>query len=123
QDEFYTQLSDIENELRHFRNHFKDKVVLCNCDDPFESDFFKYFGINFRRLGLKKLIASCYSGSPVAGQQIPLLDLEGLTEDDVAARRPFKIEITEIPDVDGDGSIGLPDVEHLLRHDTNVLTA
>ncbi|MRR35446.1 hypothetical protein EG829_12355, partial [bacterium] len=64
QDEFYTQLSDIENELRHFRKHFKDKVVLCNCDDPFESDFFKYFVINFRRLEIKKLIASCYAGSP-----------------------------------------------------------
>ena len=67
QDEFYTQLTDIEKELRHFRGHFNGKVVLCNCDDPFESDFFKYFVINFRRLGLKKLIASCYSGSPVAG--------------------------------------------------------
>lgn len=122
QDEFYTQLSDIENELRHFRRHFKGKVVLCNCDDPFESDFFKYFVINFRRLGLKKLIASCYSGSPVAGQQIPFFDLEGLSEEQAEAKRPYKIEITEIPDADGDGSIGLADVEYLLRHDENVLT-
>jgi hypothetical protein len=51
QDEFYTQLSDIENELRHFRKQFKGKVVLCNCDDPYESDFFKYFVINFVGLG------------------------------------------------------------------------
>ena len=123
QDEFYTQLSDIENELRNFRNHFKGKVVLCNCDDPFESEFFKYFVINFRRLGLKKLIASCYSGSPVAGQQIPLFDLEGLSAEQATARRPYKIEISEIPDTDGDGSIGLADVEYLLRHDSNVLTA
>jgi hypothetical protein len=122
QDEFYTQLSDIENELRNFRKHFKDKVVLCNCDDPFESDFFKYFVINFRRLGLRKLIASCYSGSPVAGQQLSFHDLEGLSADEAEARRPYKIEITEIPDANGDGSIGLADVEYLLRHDTNVLT-
>lgn len=122
-DEFYTQLSDIEKELKHFRKHFKGKVVLCNCDDPYESDFFKYFVINFRRLGLKKLIASCYSGSPVAGQQISFTDLEGLSEEEAAARRPYKIEITEIPDADGDGSIGLADVEYLLRHDANILTA
>jgi hypothetical protein len=123
QDEFYTQLSDIETELRHFRKHFKDKVVLCNCDDPYESDFFKYFVINFRRLGLKKLIVSCYSGSPIAGQQLSFSDLEGLSEEDAAAKRPFKIEISDIPDADGDGSIGLADVEYLLRHDANVLTA
>lgn len=53
-DEFYTQLSDIEDELRHYRRHFRDKTVLCNCDDPFESNFFKYFALNFNRLGLKK---------------------------------------------------------------------
>ena len=123
QDEFYTQLSDIENELRNFRKHFKGKVVLCNCDDPFESDFFKYFVINFRRLGLKKLIVSCYSGSPVAGQQLLFSDLEGLSEEEADAKRPYKIEITDIPDADGDGSIGLADVEYLLRHDANVLTA
>jgi hypothetical protein len=123
QDEFYTQLSDIENELRNFRKHFKDKVVLCNCDDPYESDFFKYFVMNFRRLGLKKLIASCYAGSPVAGQQLLFSDLEGLSADEAEAKRPYKIEITDIPDADGDGSIGLADVDYLLRHDANVLTA
>jgi hypothetical protein len=123
QDEFYTQLSDIENELRNFRKHFKDKVVLCNCDDPFESDFFKYFVMNFRRLGIKKLIASCYAGSPVQGQELALFDLAGMTEAQAAARRPYKIEISDIPDADGDGSIGLPDVEYLLRHDANILTA
>ena len=51
-DEFYTQLTDIEKELRHYRKHFKSKTVLCNCDDPFESNFFKYFVLNFNRLGL-----------------------------------------------------------------------
>jgi len=123
QDEFYTQLSDIEKELKHYAAHFKGKTVLCNCDDPFESDFFKYFVINFRRLGLKKLIASSYSGSPVAGQQLLFSDLKGLTNEDAVAKRPYKIEITDIPDANGDGSIGLADVEYLLRHDANILTA
>ena len=59
-DEFYTQLSDIENELRHYKEHFKDKVVYCNCDDPRISNFFHYFSYNFEHLGLKKLIATCY---------------------------------------------------------------
>lgn len=59
-DEFYTQLSDIEKELKHYRNHFKDKVVLCNCDDPRVSNFFHFFSYNFERFGLKKLIATCY---------------------------------------------------------------
>jgi hypothetical protein len=59
-DEFYTQLSDIEKELRHYKDHFKDKVVLCNCDDPYISNFFIYFSYNFEKLGLKKLITTCY---------------------------------------------------------------
>ena len=59
-DEFYTQLSDIENELRHYRDHFRDKVIYCNCDDPTVSNFFKYFFLNFKFLGLKKLITTCY---------------------------------------------------------------
>jgi len=59
-DEFYTQLSDIEKELKHYTHHFKDKVVLCNCDDPRMSNFFHYFSYNFKKLGLKKLITTCY---------------------------------------------------------------
>lgn len=59
-DEFYTQLADIENELRHYREYFKDKVVFCNCDDPRVSNFFHYFSYNFEYLGLKKLITTCY---------------------------------------------------------------
>ena len=59
-DEFYTQLSDIENELRHYKQHFKGKTVLCNCDDPRVSNFFHYFSYNFEQLGLKKLITTCY---------------------------------------------------------------
>ena len=59
-DEFYTQLSDIERELKHYKNHFKDKVVYCNCDDPRVSNFFHYFSYNFEKLGLKRLITTCY---------------------------------------------------------------
>ncbi len=59
-DEFYTQITDIEKELGHYKEHFKDKVVFCNCDDPEESNFWKYFSLNFEHLGLKKLIATHY---------------------------------------------------------------
>lgn len=59
-DEFYTQLSDIEKELKHYKEHFKGKTVLCNCDDPRVSNFFHYFSYNFEQLQLKKLIATCY---------------------------------------------------------------
>lgn len=59
-DEFFTQLTDIEKELRHYKDHFKDKIVLCNCDDPRISNFFIYFSYNFEKLGLKKLITTCY---------------------------------------------------------------
>ena len=59
-DEFYTQLADIEKELRHYKEHFKGKVVLCNCDDPRVSNFFEYFSKNFEELGLKQLITTCY---------------------------------------------------------------
>lgn len=60
-DEFYTQLSDIESELRHYKSHFKNKVVYCNCDDPRLSNFYNYFAANFKELGLKKLISACYA--------------------------------------------------------------
>jgi len=64
-DEFYTQLTDIEKELKHYRSHFRDKVVYCNCDDPRISNFFHYFSYNFEKLGLKKLIATCYKNQEV----------------------------------------------------------
>src|SRR5271157_3442111 len=62
-DEFYTILSDIERELRHYKRHFKNKVVLCNCDDPRVSNFFHYFSYNFEKLGLKKLIITGYKNA------------------------------------------------------------
>ena len=60
QDEFYTQLPDIEKELKHYRKHFRGKTVYCNCDDPTISNFFRYFHLNFAKLGLKRLITTCY---------------------------------------------------------------
>ena len=74
-DEFYTQLTDIERELQHYWQHFQGKTVLCNCDDPYESNFFKYFALRFNQLGLKKLICTCYDGSPITGTQLPLFSL------------------------------------------------
>ena len=62
-DEFYTQINDIENELKHYRKHFKDKIVFCNCDDPTESNFWRYFHLNFEFLGLRKLITTHYDKS------------------------------------------------------------
>lgn len=64
-DEFYTQLSDIERELAHYKEHFKGKTVLCNCDDPRVSNFFKYFTLNFEYLGLKRVIATCYKSQSI----------------------------------------------------------
>lgn len=118
-DEFYTQLTDIEKELRHYKDQFKDKVVYCNCDDPFESNFFKYFASNFNALGLKKLITTSFSGSPITGKQLSLLDMEGLKP---KGKQPFKIEITNVPDKNTDGAIDLTDVEWLLKQDANVST-
>lgn len=120
-DEWYTQLSDIEEELRHYRDQFKGKVVLCNCDDPYESNFFKYFAMNFKHLGLKRLITTCYAGSPISGQQLPLLETAGL-RNIKPPREPYKVVISEVPDVNKDGAIDLTDVESLLRNNANVMS-
>ncbi len=64
-DDFYTQRVDIENEVKYYRSHFADRVVLCNCDDPRQSEFFKYFSANFEKLKLKRLIATCYKSQDV----------------------------------------------------------
>lgn len=120
-DEFYTQLPDIEAEMRHYREHFQGKVVLCNCDDPYESNFFKYFALNFNFLGLKKLIATSYTGSPVAGRQLSLFDVVSLKPKSAEARLPYKIEITAVSDENADGAVDLTDVEYLLRNGKNNL--
>lgn len=118
-DEFYTQLNDIQLELKHYKNEFRGKVVFCNCDDPYESNFFKYFALNFNSLGLKKLIATCYAPSTIAGIQLDLFEDVKIKKSD---KKAYKIEIEEITDENGDGSIDLSDVEYLLRNNKNVLT-
>lgn len=115
QDEFYTQLTDIEKELRHYRNHFQGKTVLCNCDDPFESNFFKYFALNFNRLGLKKLVATCYAGSPIANRQLSLFDVSGEQGD------AYMAVVTQVYDKGGDGGVDMCDVAELFRARENIL--
>lgn len=121
-DEFYTQLSDIEKELNNYRKEFLGKVVFCNCDDPYESNFFKYFAMNFNFLGLKKLIATCYATSPVAYTQLSLFDVQGLKIPQKSPKKAYKIEITEVSDNNNDGAIDLSDVEYLIKNKKNTLT-
>jgi len=119
-DEFYTQFVDIDNELWHYKEYFAGKVIYCNCDDPYESNFFKFFALNFELWGLKKLIATCYKGSPIANKQLILFDDE--SDENKTTRSPHKIEITEIPDINQDGAVNLTDVKLLLSSDKNHLT-
>ena len=120
QDEFYTDISLIENELKYYRTHFKGKTVLCNCDDPYESHFFKYFALKFNVLGLKKLITTCYVHSPIANTELSLLD--GAALQSIRPRKAYKVEITEVSDMNGDGRVDLSDVEYLLQNDNNAKT-
>ena len=131
EDEFYTILSYIEKELRNYKEFFRGKMVFCNCDDPYESNFFKYFAMNFNSLGLKKLITTCYANSPVTGKEFEYyVDKGGQlsfmpTETPVKAeneRQPYKVEITEVTDENGDGRIDLADVEFLMRNRKNTMT-
>ena len=99
-DEFYTQYDDVAREMVKHRKELKDKTILCNCDDPFESAFFRFFAVNFDKLGLKKLISTCYDGSSIAGREYPL---EGVTG-------AYKAVVAEVPDeslVRPDGSMDL----------------
>ena len=132
QDEFYTQLSLIESEMKHYKHHFGGKTILCNCDDPYESNFFKYFAMNFNALGLKKLITTCYASSPVTGQEFEYYidnggQLSFIADADNSPmqeteRKPYKVEITEVTDENNDGRIDLSDVEYLMRNKKNTMT-
>lgn len=132
QDEFYTQLSLIESEMKHYKHHFAGKTILCNCDDPYESNFFKYFAMNFNALGLKKLITTCYASSPVTGQEFEYYidnggQLSFIADADNSPmqeteRKPYKVEITEVTDENNDGRIDLSDVEYLMRNKKNTMT-
>ena len=122
QDEFYTRLVDIENELRHYTKHFAGKTVLCNCDDPYESDFFKYFAIYFNQLGLRKLITTCYAGSPIVQTE---LDFWGTANENPhfdKRKHAIKLEVSEVRDLNGDGATDLADVKLLLENNRNVVT-
>ena len=120
-DEFYTQLIDIEKELKHYREQFRGKVIYCNCDDPFESNFFKYFTLNFNALGLKRLIATSYKPSPVANTQVSLFGDNVILEP--AKGRPKvtanRFIINEVGDLDGDGAFDLKDIAEQLKANKN----
>ena len=120
-DEFYTQYSDIQKEIEAYLEYnpdvFRGKVVYCNCDDPFESNFFRYFVLNFNKLGLKQLITTSYKPSPVANTQLALFgDDKTLTK---SKGRPKvtanKFIINEVRDIDGDGEFNLKDIAKQLK--------
>ena len=123
-DEFYTQLSDIENELENYVDHFKGKTVLCNCDDPRESQFFHYFSHNFEYLGLKKLITTCYKNqsrdlfSDGGSENAVYLVYEG---DKNGNRVPDPEEIG-VHSLKGDGDFRSPEVIELLKEADIVVT-
>ena len=123
-DEFYTQLSDIENELRHYRHHFRDKVVYCNCDDPRVSNFFDFFSKQFEFYGLKKLIATCYKNqqpdlfSSHDSERAVYLEYNG---DQDGNRRPDPHEI-EVRPLQGDGDFRSPECIELLKQSDIVVT-
>ena len=123
-DEFYTQFADIQKEIEAYLEYdadtFRDKVVYCNCDDPFESNFFRYFVLNFNRLGLKQLITTSYKPSPVANTQLSLIgeDLE-LPVKGRPKQTANKFIINEVGDTDGDGAFNLKDVAEQLRANKN----
>lgn len=117
-DEFYTQYIDIQKEVEAYLEFnpdtFREKVVYCNCDDPFESNFFKYFATNFNRLGLKKLVATSYDGSPIAGQGTLFPEYEGV---DGNREKPqaLAVILEHVKDEDGDGAANITDVEIFLK--------
>jgi len=123
-DEFYTQLTDIEKELRHYEEHFKDKTILCNCDDPRVSNFFKYFSFNFEHLGLKKLITTCYKNQDMnifskhAIEAAVYLEYEG----DKNGNKVPDIEEIGIKELEGDGDFRSKECIELLKQSDIVVT-
>ena len=110
-DEFYTQYEDIQFELNNYTEHFKDKTVLCNCDDPFESNFCKFFLRNFNYLGLKRLICTSYVSSTIIGTQMTLFDY---LDEPVQKGNGYVMDITEMPMANGRG-VSDDDIEKLLK--------
>lgn len=118
QDEFYTQYVDIQKEVEAYLEFNPDtfcgKVVYCNCDDPFESNFFKYFAANFNRLGLKKLITTSYDGSSIAGQGT-LFPEYNKGNGNRQKPKALAVIIDCVQDEDGDGAVNITDVEIFLK--------
>src|ERR1039458_9500824 len=124
-DEFYTQFSDIQKEVESYLeydpNTFKGKVVYCNCDDPFESNFFRYFVLNFNRLGLKRLITTSYKPSPVANTQLGLFGDDKTLQPEKGRSKVTanKFIINEVHDMDSDGAFNLTDIAEQLKANKN----
>ena len=120
-DEFYTQYSDIQKEIEAYLEYnpevFRNKVVYCNCDDPFESNFFRYFVLNFKRIGLKQLITTSYKPSPVANTQLQLFGDDATLPKEKGRPKVTanKFIINEVGDIDGDGEFSLKDVALQLK--------
>ncbi|UBK49377.1 modification methylase [Clostridium perfringens] len=121
-DEFYTRIEDIEKELKYYKKYFENKIIFCNCDDPYESNFFKYFALNFNFLGLKKLIATCYTTSPIVCTQLSVFNGQEKSSIVENGKKAYKIEITEVIDSNKDGAIDLTDIEYLIKNKKNILT-
>ncbi|MBQ7476349.1 MAG: adenine-specific methyltransferase EcoRI family protein [Selenomonadaceae bacterium] len=120
-DEFYTQKSDIENELKNYTHFFRDKIIFCNCDDPYESKFFQYFAEKFNFLGLKKLIATNFVGSPVFQTVLNFEGTPNQIPDFDKKKHAIKVEISEVPHDDEKG-FSMSDLEFLLTNTKNILT-
>lgn len=120
-DEFYTQIDDIEKELKFYKEQFRDKVVFCNCDDPYESNFFKYFALNFNHLGLKRLITTSFKPSPVANTQLALFgDAKVIKEKKGRPKTTAnRFIINDVGDLDGDGAYGIRDIAEQLKANKN----
>lgn len=119
-DEFYTRWEEIEKEVNAYLeyNHdvFKNKTILLPADDPFESNFFKYFAVHFNDFGLKKLIATSYDSSPIVNTQLSLFDSE---ENNISKKfsKAYKIELTHVDDFDHDGRFNIEDIEQFLNNE------
>ena len=113
-DEFYTQLTDIEQELKHYKEHFRNKVVYCNCDDPIESNFFKYFSLNFEHLGLKKLISTGYKEN---GKGVVYI-----YEGDKNGNRIPDLEEIEVKELQGNGDFRSAECIEFLKESDIVVT-
>jgi hypothetical protein len=124
-DEFYTQYGDIQKEMEAYLDYdsevFRGKVIYCNCDDPFESNFFRYFVLNFKKLNLKQLITTSYKPSPIANRQLELFgdDITIIPKKSRPKVTANKFVISDVGDIDGDGEFNLKDVAQQLKENKN----